>query len=172
MIKLRYVGIATAALLVIGGGAAYAAATVNVPNSGGQLTGTVDICVNTANEGQQYVELQHPAPGNCAAGYLQYQANQASQPDVDATPSTPAVLVNSESFKATATAGDTFTVRIPAGSHVVSGSVAAVDLDATLAVPDAVTVKSVDTVTGAVTVTYSAGTVGHAIQVTYDYSLN
>jgi hypothetical protein len=173
MIRHRTAAIAATtitALALIGGGIAYAAGAVNVPNSGGQLTGTVDICVNTANEGQQYVELFHPAPGNCAAGYLQYTANQPA--DVDASTAPPVALVNSETFKTAAVAGDKFTVSLPAGSHVVAGSVSAVDLDATIAVPDVVTVKSVDTVTGMVTVTYSAGTVGHSIQVTYEYSFN
>ena len=169
MIRNRIAAIAAVVVAlgaIIGIGAAYAAGTVNVPNANGQLTGTVFICVNSANEGQQYVELGHPAPGNCAAGYLQYQANQPA-----ATSSSPAPNVNSESFASVTVAGpDTFFVRIPPGSHI-TGTVTAVDLDATALKPDAVTVTSVDNVTGAVKVTYSAGTIGHTIQITYDYQL-
>lgn len=171
MIRHRIAAIAAttvAVLGIVGIGIAYADSTVNVPNANGQLTGTVFVCVNTANEGQQYVELKHPAPGNCAAGYLQYQAQQ---PDVDTSGGTPAPNVNSESFGSLTAAGpDKFIVQIPPGSHIV-GTVTAVDLDATLVKPDAVTVTSVDNVTGEVHVTYAAGTVGHTIQITYDYQL-
>lgn len=154
------------ALAITGTGAALAASSVNVPNSGGQLAGTVRICVNGADESKQYVELEHPAPGNCAAGYLQYTANAPASPAASAPPA----LVNSETFKTASTAGETFTVAIPAGSHVVAGTVAATDLSASAAVPDTVTVASTDTVTGAVAVTYSAGAIGHQVQITYDYA--
>ena len=169
MIRNRIAAVAATVIAlgaIAGIGVAWAASTVNVPNANGQLTGPVSICVNTANEGQQYVELKHPAPGNCAAGYLQYQANQ-----VVPASSPPAPNVNSESFASVTVAGpDTFFVRIPPGSHI-TGSVSAVDLDATVAKPDVVTVTRVDNVTGAVTVTYAAGTAGHTIQITYDYQL-
>lgn len=167
---------AAAALAVIGGAASYAATSagaVSVPNSGGELDGIVFVCVNTNNESQQYVELGHPAPGNCAPGYLQYTANQPQT--TAATPSLPAALVNSETFTATAAGvaaggSDIFTVKIPKGSHI-TGTPSATDLDATVAHPDTVTVTNTDNVTGAVTVTYSAGTAGHNIQITYGYSL-
>lgn len=169
-IKHRAAVITAAAVLAAAGAtasyaatAAGAAGTVSVPNSGGQLTGTVDICVNTADESQSYTELGHPAPGNCRAGYLQYAVSQSG------AAAGPAALVNSETFTSTAAVPDKFTVHIPKGSHL-AGTVTATDLNSNPKAPDTVTVTYADTVTGEVDVTYSAGTPGHLIQLTYSYS--
>ena len=175
--------VAVAGVLVLAGGIAYAASSVSVPNAGGQLEGTVFVCVNTTNEAYQYVELGHPAPGNCHAGFLQYTANQpAPAATVTVTPSSspsPVVSVNSENFTY-GTAGTTpcaydgkttFCVSLPSGTHL-TGAPTVTDLDSSAARPVAATAVTDDDVTGLVTVTWgtNAPLAGHSIQVTYDYS--
>lgn len=86
--RVRAMIVAGVVVLTGGGALAASAATAGGPViSGGQLQGTVYVCVQLNNESHQYVELHSQVAGNCPSGYVQYHVNQSTSLGLTAPPS-------------------------------------------------------------------------------------
>jgi hypothetical protein len=167
--RIHIIG-AIAALMVIGGGAAAVAATSSNVAVQPVTTG-VYACVN-AHGGVDYMEFNAPIPHPCwFPGESLWQFNSPARvvvprPSPSAT-RTVTVTNTNEVYPGQSSSDTTFTVNIPAGSHLNhNGVTASVVGDAGVHV----TVVNVNVHTNVVTVSYGAAFTGESVQVNYSYS--